>query len=64
MHENGAFLHVIYGKGCPEGQSGAVAGPDCGGSETRYQGELNEGVIIRKINVSGKVPVSRRWFSD
>jgi len=64
VHENRGFLHVIFGRGCPEGQSGAVAGPDWGGSEIRYQGQLNKGVSIRKITVSGKVPVSRRWFSD
>jgi hypothetical protein len=38
VYENRGFLHVIPERGCPEGQSGAVAGPDWGWGEVLCRG--------------------------
>jgi len=31
VYVNRVVLHIIPGRGCPEGESGGVAGPDWGG---------------------------------
>jgi hypothetical protein len=39
----GGVLHVIPGRGCPEGQSGAGEGPDRGGEVIMQRGWKEQG---------------------
>ncbi|MGB9175237.1 MAG: hypothetical protein WCB46_00690 [Methanoregula sp.] len=58
MYENRGFLHEIPEWGCPEGQSGAVEGPDWGvGDEVLCRGSGEERDTFPDIIEENGVPV-------